>query len=177
MKTQCKNPGISELQRNVSFREWCASPLEGNRCAVSQIPRFALPSGWDFRSCTLTLDSATDSFFFFFLNDICIVHLLPPFSLWTFFFISDSLYRALYRFFTHGHLEVILHVYLYVSFGKEARWFLGRFWANSDIQLNYLKQCLGPRQIASFDLASYAKSVYWSTVSVNVWSINFFGKF
>lgn len=144
----------------------------GNRCAVSKIPRFALPSEWDFRSCTLTLDLAT-LFKKFFKWDL---HCAPvaSFSIWTFFFSSDSLRQVLYKFAAHGCLEVLLHVYLYVSFGKEARQVLGRFWANSDINVYYLKQYLGPRQIASFDIASSAKAVYWST-PVNVWSINFFG--
>ena len=67
-----------------------------------------------------------------FLSDICLVHPLSPF-LFEHFSPSESLYQALHELAVHGCLEVLLHVYFYVSFRKEARQFLGKFWANSDI--------------------------------------------
>lgn len=90
-----------------------------------------------------------------------------PFALCTYclffslnvFLPSDSLQQAFHSLAAHNSLEVLLHVYLYISFGKETGQFLAKFWANSDIQVYYLIQCLGPGQTASFDIASPAKSV------------------
>lgn len=39
----------------------------------------------------------------------------------------SGLFPTLYNLAAHSCLEVILHVYLYVSFGKEARQLLGKF--------------------------------------------------
>lgn len=80
----------------------------------------------------------------------------PLFSL-NIFFLLLTLYQALHNLAAHSCLEV-LHVYLYESFGKEARQSLSNFGARSDIY--YVIQCVGSRQIASFDVASCAKLVY-----------------